>query len=108
MSQVSHYECETCKKVTHDLLYWFVLDGDLRWVDSNLGFSFSSQNHWCSKQCLIEWIDKNPRFQVNDGQLYRSKSDEKECPECKVQTEEPLETLGSKLMKIQIANRDKK
>ena len=75
MSITETYKCDQCKKITHDLLNWFILDGDFWWNDSSIRFKFAQQLHWCAHACFLKWFETNEKFKVQDGQFYRVKND---------------------------------
>lgn len=72
MSEISHYKCDQCGKIETNILYWWICDGDLSFNEGELRFSVrGNQTHWCSKKCLLDWIDA--KCEVIDGKMYRGK-----------------------------------
>jgi len=76
MSEISHYKCEQCGKITHNLLYWYQLNGDLWSNDSEIRFKYTQTCHWCSQSCLIGWIKKDKQLNSQDGKLHKAKPEE--------------------------------
>lgn len=72
MSEVNHYKCDKCGKVESDILRWWINRGDLHFNDGELAFTVNGMvQHWCSKKCLLAWIDD--KCDYIDGKMYRGR-----------------------------------
>lgn len=72
MSEVNNYKCDQCGKVETNLLYWWVLKGNLWLNEDVLRFTVGENtNHWCSTNCLKQWIDSKSK--LIDGKVYEVK-----------------------------------